>query len=448
MSLTRFRSALPAFALLLILGLTFLPHVTTAQQGRVDSPLSAVMTTCDAPSYRPPPDPDPIAHLWSGSQRYQLVIGADEYHLAPEHNRPFVAQTARVVSARLSERGFAPLPSFSTAEEPFLSGSTATKARIWEAIREMRRKTIGNDVGVIYYVGHGSVAPNQQDLSLATHDRPVAPDEGIRVSDIIGELSLGEYRTNILEIPKIILVLDTCYSGTFVSSSGVALSETEGVQKLAHIASGYPTPDKMVLLTATAPGGINRAYELKGTGLSAFGFFFARALGEDWACADTTADGVMTIRELEQFLRRRLNTAHDAALIEGAMRPFKRTRDDSSFLAYDPSKYATDGDRGSLVELTASSAVGQITIMTLPDGTTQTCQPSCSALLSRTLGGNLVLNTRMALDMNQMGIGQGPAGEILIPKLPPPPQSTDVVAFPDVLRRGGHQWNGVTVTIK
>jgi hypothetical protein len=449
MSKARLRAvAMSSAAVLLALAMS--QDIATFQQRPQDSPLAAVVTSCRAPSYLPPPNPDRVALLWSASKRYQLVIGADQYAMSPEHDRPFVGLTTRFVSARLTERGFAPLPSFATASEPFLSGSTATKARIWDAIREMRRKTLGNDVGVIYYVGHGSVAPNQHDLSLATQDRPVEADEGIRVSDIVGELSLGEYRSNILEIPKIILVLDTCYSGNFVSHDGVVLTDADGVQKLANIASGYPTPDKMVLLTATAPGGSNRAYELRGAGLSAFGFFFARALSEDWACADTTADGIMTIRELEAFLRNRLNAAHKAALIEGVMRPFKRTRDDSSFLAYDATKYATDGDRGSLVELTASSSTGQVTTVTLPDGTTQTCQPRCSAVVSRALEGNLVLNTRVGLDMNKTGVAIGPGGEILkFPPLPPPPpQSTDTVLFRDVVRRGGHQWNGVTVTVK
>jgi hypothetical protein len=418
--------------------------------------LGNITAKCQPPPYIAPPDPDDVGITWAKNKRYQLVIGADEYALSPAFNREFVGRTAKTVSARLLELGFAPLPMFATAKEPFLSGANATKDMIWQAVREMRQKTQGDDVGIIYYVGHGSITPNNVDLTLATQDRPIASDEGIRVSDIVGELSIGEYRNNTQEIPKIILILDTCYSGNFLGSDGrTTLVETEGVQKLAKIASSYPTPDKMVVLTATGQGTVNRAFELKGTGVSAFGFFFVRALSEDWACVDTTADGILTIREIYAFLNGRLQAARKLNLIEGTMRPLKRNNDENSFVIYDSTKYSVPGDRGALVALSASAPPGQVTTLTLPNGTTQMCQPNCSAILSRSLDGNFVLKTRQLLDMNSPVDAKGlpiggkdfPKG-VFFPPPPPPENLVETLSLRDVVKRGGHSWQGITVTVK
>jgi len=415
--------------------------------------LQTITAMCPAPNYIPPPEPDDVGLIWNKSNRYQLVIGVDEYALSPASNRAFVRRTAQTVSARLTELGFAPLPMFAMSKEPFLSGASATKEMIWQAVREMRQKTKGDDVGIIYYVGHGSITPSNADLTLATQDRPIASDEGIRVSDIVGELSLGEYRNNIQEIPKIILVLDTCYSGNFLGPDGkTTIVESAGIQRLTTIASGYPTPDKMVVLTATGQGTVNRAFELNGTGVSAFGFFFVRALAEDWACADTAADGVLTIREIYQFLSLRLQNARKLNLIEGTMRPLKRNNDENSFVFYDPKKYAVPGDRGALVALTALAPPGQITTLTLPDGTTQTCQPQCSAVLSRSLEGNLVLRTQQLLNMNSTidlkgGLPIG-GGKFPFPPPPPPENVVESLSLRDVITAGRHSWQGVTLTVK
>jgi hypothetical protein len=425
-------------------------HSNAVLLGPQDRSLETVMPKCTPPTYKPPPDPDVVGLTWSKGKRYQLVIGADEYALSPSQNRPYVKETARIVSARLAELGYAPLPTLAAESEPYLVGAQASKPAIWRAVRELRKRAQAGDVAVIYYVGHGSITPSGADLCLATHDRPIDVDEGIRVSDIIGELSLAELRSNVREIPRIFLILDTCYAGNFLGNDGTVLTEEEGTRRLGRITSAYPTPDKVVILTATGQGSANRAYELSGSGMSALGFFFTRALKEDWPCADTTPDGVLTVRELHQHLGKRLQFAHKSALIEGLMRPQKRDMDENSFVAYDAARYSIDGDRGAIVELTAVSLPGRTGTLALPDGSSQTCAPRCTAVVSRSLEGNITLTSRAKVDMDSDSIPMGPFG-IVMPKPPPSTNDTvssDSVSVRDIVSKQHHVAKGITVTAK
>jgi hypothetical protein len=99
------------------------------------------------------------------------------------------------------------------------------------------------------------------------------------VSDVIAALSLRKYPSHVQEVPKFILVLETCYSGNAAAKSHVEVTDQDGLKILAEVNRGItpPPPPQMVVLSATAAGDLTRAFDLKSTGLSAFGYFFVRA---------------------------------------------------------------------------------------------------------------------------------------------------------------------------
>jgi hypothetical protein len=371
---------------------------TQQRSGSLPAEVVKVLRSCPSPpgKYTAPPTPDKIANVVTSRKHYQLVIGASDFQYSPESNRPFVAATARIVSARLGELGYTPLPSLMQGGESYITGAKATKLRIWEALKELASLATGPDVGIIYYVGHGAVTPSRRDLALATADRPVASDEGIRVSDIVGFLSLYHYPGSVREVPKFILVLETCYAGAAAVKRGSAVHDRSGVKVLTEVNAGLSPqpPEQMVVLSATGEDGGERAFDLKGSGLSAFGFFFTRAFREDWNCVDGNFDGIITVNELESYLLGALRSAHDALLIEAPMSPIARDEQKFSFLAYRSDRVVSPGDRERVAELFVTAPQGEIVSLSLPDGAVQVCQPHCTAYVSASGPGSLKIMYR------------------------------------------------------
>jgi hypothetical protein len=264
----------------------------------------------------------------------------------------------------------------------------------------MANATQGQDFGIIYYVGHGNIASNGSDLTLAIYEEPVASDQGYRVSDLLGLLQLSIYRSSIAEIPHFFIILDACFSGTVAQSSKPAIQTIDGVQHLVEIPGGGPViPDQMAILTSTAAGSSSSAYELQGSGLSAFGYYFARALKEDWACSDSLSrDGILTLLEMKQYLKERLKLASDKGAVAAAMSPSMLARDGNALLAYRADKYLEPGFRDLIFSLLIQPGANQTAELVLPGGARTSCSDStsgCTVPISKTYAGsNLTLAVR------------------------------------------------------
>jgi len=343
------------------------------------------------PRYSPAPQPDLIADLLKARKRYRLVIGAGEFVDDPgSNNRAFVEPTAVWVDKRLAELGYESLPSLTTTAKPYLTGADANKNTITAALKEMASVTQGQDFGIVYYIGHGNISANGTDLSLAVNEEPVDSSHGYRVSDLFGELQTNSvYRSSVAEIPHFFVVLDTCFSGTVAQSAQIRLETAGGVQRLVEIAGGGPIiPPQMALLTSTAPGSNSSAYELLGTGMSAFSYYFVRALKEDWSCSDRLArDGILTLEEMHTYLTTQLKLASDKGAVEAVMSPRMLGRDKNMMLAYRPEKYVDAGFRDLILAVLIQPSPGQTADVLLPGGERTSCSDAtagCSVPISKT----------------------------------------------------------------
>jgi hypothetical protein len=386
-----------AWLILLMLGALFSgPARCAAQAGQqVQDPPSALIPVCSHSPYTPvpPPPPDQIEVALNQRHRYRLVIGAGEYATDPTMNRSFVDPTAALVDARLAAIGFKALPSLASTT-PYLSGKAATKQAIMQALKEMVAVTNGQDYGVIYYIGHGSITLSNNDLTLGVYDRPVARDDGIRVSDILGTLEYGDWRSDITEIPHYLIVLDACFSGNSAIGDSVELRTQNNVQRLEEIQNQI-VPPQIAILAATSDGDSSSAYPLRGTNASAFGYYFARALKEDWACADSiTPDGILTLNELTDYLKIRLQLAYTQQYIEAPMVPTILNKDMNAFIAYDPSKHVIDGLRSEIVQVEFQPIqAGRTVTVTLPSGANLGCTDGCTSQISRSLAGKITIRS-------------------------------------------------------
>ncbi len=401
---------------------------------------STPLVNCTEPMYRMVPTPDAIGELWKQQHRWRLVIGASEFRESPAMNRAFVSDTAKAIDARLAQLGYAPLPSRSAT--PYLIGPAATKQAITDALREIATVAKPQDVVVIYFIGHGTVTPSGTDLSLSVFDRPVSDDDGVRVSDLVGRLTVGQYRPDVDEIPHVIIVLETCYSGILNGNAKPLLAIQDGAQRLVQIQTPI-IPNQMVVISATAAGDdLSRAYDLKGTGLSAFGYYFARALNEDWACADSTADGILTARELVGYLQDRLKSAYETGALSGPMYPAKLAKDDYAFLAYNPARYATEGDRRRIATISVDVPPGRIASISFGDAQHVCVEASCTYFVSANK------NDLLRVAMRDRLIGRGGAAAVPPDAVELPNITTGSQPISDVIRAGKTVVGGAAITAR
>jgi hypothetical protein len=211
--------------------------------------------------------PDGYETLLNSHPRYRLVVGSDSFAnpvVNSALHRPFVRTTAALVDSRLDALGYQPLPS-RTNKLPYLVGSDATKQAVRDALSELATLTSQGGTGFVYYVGHGSTADNHFDVSYSVYDRPVESDEGIRGSDILGLLTVDTYQNKKAQIPRFIVIFDSCYSGNIIPYDKTEIIDRNGSQVAVKLNSGFPIPDNIVLMTASSGGSASLVYPMNET---------------------------------------------------------------------------------------------------------------------------------------------------------------------------------------
>jgi hypothetical protein len=436
-------------ALALLFGLLATVPTKAQISNSISEPPAALTPSCATPNYTPiTPPPDAVANAWNSRKRYRLVIGAGEFVIDPSMNRSYVQPTAALVDASLAALGYLPLPNLSGG--PYLTGKNATKAKITAAITQLATLTKGQDYGIIYYVGHGAITPSNHDLSLSVWDRPVAADEGVRVSDLLGTLENHDWHSNITNIPHYMLILDACFSGNAALGVQTTIVTTNNVQRIVEIQNQI-VPEQIAILAATADGDSSKAYDLHGTNLSAFGYYFSRAITKDWACADAiTPDGILTLNELSTYMKNRLKLAWTQKAIDAPMVPSILNKDANAFIAYDASKHSLDGLRDEIVEILAKPPLLQTASLTLSNGNIVDCASTkgCAIAVSKKYAvGTLLIETRSTIPPGAYASVICPSGDCS-GGIPDPYAKKGQVDFKDLLSNKHQNVAGVEISIK
>ena len=423
--------------------------VLTAAQNRdaliaeIESPPAAAIPTCASPAYRPPSDDDVIQEAWGKRKKFRLVIGAGKYKLTPDKDRNFIAPTAAFVDSKLEKLGYKALPSLQ--QSPLIVDAAATKPNIVAALQEMAQQVGKDGIGIVYYAGHGLITPNHVDLTLGVYDEAVLPTDGLTVSNIIGLLGVDStYVQSVDDIPNIFLVIEACDSGqSSIGDNSVVVTDGD-IQIVQRLESAIIPPARVAILTATTHGGNHDAYPLGTMNVSAFGYYFGRALDEDWACANApTRDGILVNSEMQEYLLQRLESAYTNQLIGGEMKPTTLPKDDFAIWSYRADRQADCGgipcigNRNRFVRLFVSTGPNQVAHVTLPNGFRTTCGTGqrCSLIVSSRLSGLLSVKTQTI------------SGTVF--SLPHPPIiSTESTQFEELLRNGSSRLAGVNLQIK
>jgi hypothetical protein len=220
---------------------------------------------------------------------------------------------------------------------------------------------------VVYYIGHGIPVAGGDDLRLSVANEPVSATYGVPVREVLRD-ALGVTDPLFRKIPRIIFILETCYS-----SAGSSFL-------LERFHAQLQSAKRLVFLSATSTS--EQARPIKKNGPFAFGTYLVSALSADWDCADSTPDGALTALELRTYLAAQLSTAKSAGDIDGPMTPDLIDFGLYSTIAYRPDRVADlNGFRNAIREFYVEPAPGVVaTVVSAENETIKECQGPCGVL--------------------------------------------------------------------
>ena len=224
------------------------------------------------------PQNTPVENLYSSSRA--VVIGVSTYETKALPQLPTARDDALKVKAELERQGF-------TIVKELVEREQTTRAKLMGVLGDELLKDVdANGRLLIYYAGHGWVAPNGGHAYLMPSDGdPERPNESA-VPMILLRHWLSSYRAR-----NVLVVTDACYSGAAM----------ERANELIPMASSSAAAWSREVLTAGAAG--QRAHLLQGQG--AFSYFFLEAL----RLGDANLDGYVSGGEIATYVGQRVYLA-------------------------------------------------------------------------------------------------------------------------------------------
>jgi len=154
----------------------------------------------------------------------------------------------------LGDRGF---------DTSIILDSEATKARMIEEITKIVDETGRDDIAVITYSGHGTWTPDEDGDEADGRDEALCPHDTTE-GNILKDDELYEIFCQRRRGARIIIISDSCHSGTVIRASSAMLgtpAPRENIQKIRYLAPEfYMKNDKARLLQA------KRVEKIKATG--------------------------------------------------------------------------------------------------------------------------------------------------------------------------------------
>lgn len=158
-------------------------------------------------------------------KKFALLIGIGKFADSRITNLQYAAKDARDLARILQDPSYG---RFEPASLTILTDELATRPRIMDALQELTQKASEDDLVLIYVSSHGS--PNQASKGLtgigyiATYDTEFA-----RIYD--KSLSYRDFAewTRLIKARRMVIFLDTCYSGEIAREGSKDLIEAEPI---------------------------------------------------------------------------------------------------------------------------------------------------------------------------------------------------------------------------
>jgi C-terminal peptidase prc len=247
----------------------------------------------------------PTTKVKKQPNNYAIVIGIEQYR----QNLPkadFAVHDAEVITEYLAKTLGFPEENIIT-----LLNDRATKSDF----EKYFEKWLGNNVEknstiFVYYSGHGAPNPKTGDAYLVPYDGdPVFIDEtGYSLRRLLKALSK-------LEVKKIIVALDSCFSG----AGGKSVMAKGARPLVLKLDQAFVPPDNMIVMSASSGSQISSTYEEKGHGL--FTYFLLRGIKNEKV---VRSDGTISVSDLfgyvqpqvERIARKQYNNEQTPQLTE------------------------------------------------------------------------------------------------------------------------------------
>ena len=258
---------LPDYAMKYSLGASMLKRFSGKQKpvtNKTESPKTALASDVDRPTYKLPENTD----------KFAIVVGIEKYSDLPEAS--YADEDASIMKDHLVALGF-PLRNII-----LLTGQKTTRSGISKNIENWLPNNINkNSTVFFYYSGHGAPDPSTGETYIVPFDGDpnYLGETGYSLSRLYQKL--GE-----LKAKKVIVVLDSCFSG-----AGGKSVLAKGARPLIMTSQPKSLSPNMIVLSATQGSQISTSSPGKGHGI--FTYYYLKALNE----------GNMEIDEIYNYLK-------------------------------------------------------------------------------------------------------------------------------------------------
>jgi metacaspase-1 len=264
----------------------------------------------------------------AAKSRYAIVIGVQDYP-GTSNDLNYPDDDAESMASLLASKGWTVVSELINTSDTSKNYTSATYANIKSAVTALASYigTNTNATVLVYYSGHGGL--DTEDSNAAC----IIPYDGVTTTGTTGvdytkwisSATLTSW-LGALSCKNKILILDSCYSGSFVDtgSSVDAIPSSYGTYEggteasflsaalgnfgtlLQNSASGEGDPD---VLTITASGADEYSYDDSDHGHGAFTYYLLQAA----TSGDSDGDGYVTSTEAYAYAKAKIKSVWDAA---------------------------------------------------------------------------------------------------------------------------------------
>ncbi|MBD2025821.1 caspase family protein, partial [Leptolyngbya sp. FACHB-711] len=358
----------------------------------------------DQPSTRKlaPIDPE-LYSQYRDVDRWAVIIGISKYQDASLNLRYADRDAESLYELLLTENG----GKFKPENICKLVNAEATYAKIREALYDFLDKPKREDLVLIYLACHGASNPNRPDqLYFLTHDVNLSKIAATALP--MDEIDRAVKQT--IRADKIIILADTCHSagvGGAIGNRNVNQSSERMNRYLEQLSNAQ---DGIALLTSAEATQVARESEQWGDGHGVFTYYLLEGMR---GAADTNRDGIISIGELFEYVRKEVIAATDnrqhpviganrydrnlplaitalggeqQVIREATAHPTKQVLNVPAIVPIPKNPIVSEkplfslNKRAILTAVTALSALGVITIISRPINGTMISQPPASVI--------------------------------------------------------------------
>ena len=184
----------------------------------------------------------------------------------------------------------------------------ATRANIIGKFTRLMKRTMPEDLVIVYLATHGLPDPDINELNFVAYDTDLNNllATGVSQSDIARALTYGRAK-------KVLIILDSCHSGQLEASIFLAKRGILVTSMNSFLSQLTEARDGVAILSASSAAELSEEGEQYGGGHGAFTYFLLEALQGK---ADRNRNGIVTLRETYDHIYRNV-----ARTTEGRQHP-------------------------------------------------------------------------------------------------------------------------------